>query len=670
MQALVSAASGVPRPIRAAAALLLVLLALPTAWLAWIGAGVSIDPANGAMKSVGTPEARHYLRRVALFGEDHLVLIAATDPSLAGQEAVESLADDLMAIDGVEDVIDLPSDRTTWPVLAVLLRGDRSGGGYAEPARRVLARVSEDARASRLLVTGQPIAEIAIAEGVRRESRRMLPWVLAVLLLMVGQRYRRAGPVLAVLTPPLAAIAWIGGLYVLLGYRLDPVSSLLQPVLLTVGVAGSVHLVEAFRRRCRQGAQVWLALREAWHEIAFPALLTVVTTIAGFLALGVHSIPAVRRFGILAAAGVALAAVLTVLAGSAWLIVLPASVGSGRSEGSPYRWTAPAKWLSAHRRGVLLVFALLSVTAATQWTRLQVDTDPVAVLPASSAFRQDFRRLTDQLGGVEVFGLLVPAKDHERVAALRKVLIDQPQVVDVVDEQQAASGETLLTAVIVPASTARRRELFDAVDGAAAAVGSPGSRAVGTVVRVARDSQRLVHDQLLASLLTVLVLLLATLWASRRPLLALVGTIPNLVPGIVVYGALAALGRPVSVATAMIASVMLGLVVDDTLHFLVRFVRARRAELSVAAAIAEAMTTAGAPIVFTSLVLSAGFAVPLAFGTLITTREFGALAVATILLALLADLILLPALLLFAGQWASKVSPVSRAQGRGAGESP
>ncbi|MDQ7088481.1 MAG: hypothetical protein Q9Q13_11770 [Acidobacteriota bacterium] len=434
----------------------------------------------------------------------------------------------------------------------------------------------------------------------------------------------------------------------LLGYRLDPVSSLLQPVLLTVGVAGSVHLVEAFRRYRSQGRQPDAALREAWREIAFPALLTVATTVAGFLTLGVHLIPAVRRFGLFAALGVVVAGVLAFLAGSAWLLVAPGPAGSSRSGGGQEGegWRTLAAWLARRRRGVLLAFVLLTAVAVTQWPRLKVDTDPVGVLPASSAFRRDFHRLAGQLGGVEIFDLLIPAADRERVTPLRRMLLDLPQVVEVVDEQQAASGETLLTAVMVPSSTSLRFKLFDAVEAGAAALGSPGSRAVGTLVRVARDSQRLVRDQLLASLLTLIVLLVAGFWASRRLSLALVGVVPNLVPAIVVYGAMALADRPVSVATAMIASVMLGLVVDDTLHFLVRYARAERRGLDPAAAVSEAMRTAGAPIVFTSLVLSAGFAVPLFFGTLVTTREFGALAVATILLALVADLLLLPAVLL------------------------
>jgi predicted RND superfamily exporter protein len=132
--------------------------------------------------------------------------------------------------------------------------------------------------------------------------------------------------------------------------------------------------------------------------------------------------------------------------------------------------------------------------------------------------------------------------------------------------------------------------------------------------------------------------------AFRSVLLGLLGMLPNLLPCLTIYGALATVGRPLSVATAMIGSVMLGLVVDDTIHFLYRFSTARAGGTAVTRSVARALVHAGRPIIITSLVLAVGFAAGLT-GSLETTREFSALAATTILGALVADLILLPALL-------------------------
>jgi predicted RND superfamily exporter protein len=154
----------------------------------------------------------------------------------------------------------------------------------------------------------------------------------------------------------------------------------------------------------------------------------------------------------------------------------------------------------------------------------------------------------------------------------------------------------------------------------------------------------LVRGQLAGLALTLACLFATIAIAFRSVLLGFLGMLPNLLPCLVIYGLMGAAGRPLSVATAMIGSVMLGLVVDDTIHFLYRFRVARAGGTSVTRSLARAIVHAGRPVVITSLVLSVGFAAGLA-GNLETTREFSALAAATILGALAADLVLLPALL-------------------------
>lgn len=628
---------------------LLLALVLPTLELGRRGLAVKVDAANLAMKSVGTPEERAYRRRVEEFGEDNVVVFALAGNSRR-PEQIDAFAEGLLAVPGVVDVVDLPLEETGWPVFAVLIEGDRKGGGYAETAERLERRArSLVPPGLELLATGQPLAELAIAEGVHEESRRLLPWVAGVLVLLLTLRYRRPALILAALFPPFAAIAWVSGIYASWGFELDPVSSLLQPVLLTVGVAGAVHLNEAYLRSEGKGLPLWDSVVEAVREIAWPSALAMLTTCAGFLTLGVHTVPAVRRFGMFAAFGVALAFALTMVGGPA-LLLLQRRVGKPHplSRRSRPELQGLEHWILRHGAGVIVVSLALTAAAAGCWGWLTVDTDPAAVLPASHPFRRDFARLTARLGGVEVFDLLVPA-DRGRprdLDPLETLLESRPEIVAVVDRRHAENGDGLLTAVVRPSGTTARERLFDQLEKQAARIGAAGTVATGTIVRVARDSGQLVRHQLLASALALVALLLAGWAATRSTGLALLGLLPNIVPCVLVYGALAAAGRPISVATAMIASVMLGLIVDDTLHFLTRYSRARRVGLPLEGALALAFDQAGTPMTLTSLVLSAGFAVPLVAGSLVTTREFGALAVATIILALVADLLLLPALLL------------------------
>ena len=124
--------------------------------------------------------------------------------------------------------------------------------------------------------------------------------------------------------------------------------------------------------------------------------------------------------------------------------------------------------------------------------------------------------------------------------------------------------------------------------------------------------------------------------------MAILGMIPNVLPCLLLYGALAMLDRPLGVANAMIGSVMLGLVVDNTIHFLHHF---RHANGTAVARVQHALEHIASPMLGSSLVLAIGFGVGM-FGGMESTHEFAALAAATIGLALLCDAVLLPALLL------------------------
>jgi predicted RND superfamily exporter protein len=116
-------------------------------------------------------------------------------------------------------------------------------------------------------------------------------------------------------------------------------------------------------------------------------------------------------------------------------------------------------------------------------------------------------------------------------------------------------------------------------------------------------------------------------------------------PCLVVQGALFALGRTATVATALVAAAMLGLVVDNTIHLVHRWRGARARGAGPRLAAARALESAGGAVLRTSLCLAAGFGTGLV-GGLSTSREFGALSAAIVLCALVACLVLLPALLL------------------------
>ena len=124
----------------------------------------------------------------------------------------------------------------------------------------------------------------------------------------------------------------------------------------------------------------------------------------------------------------------------------------------------------------------------------------------------------------------------------------------------------------------------------------------------------------------------------------LVAIVPNLFPIIINFGIMGWLGVELSMGTALIAGIAIGLAVDDTIHYMARYNREFKIDLDDRRALGETLRHVGRPIVFTTLTISIGFSI-LAFSSFKPTAIFGAMMVITMFSALVGDLILLPSLM-------------------------
>jgi predicted RND superfamily exporter protein len=640
---------------------LLAALAVPTLWLARARLGIEVDLQNQSLKSIGTPQARAMERRIAGFGEDPTVVLvwraSGTGNEAIGSASAASVAELAAALKtepGVREVRELATRDATALAWAVRFASD-GARGWRGTVEHVEAQARSGTPAElELAIAGQPVAELAIASAVRSEQRRIVPLVVASLALLLLALYRRISAAVAILLPAGIGIVWTGGLFALLGHAMDPVAVMLDPVILTVGVASGVHLVEHYLSARSTGEPPWSAAHGAVRELWRPNALASFTTVVGFLSLAPQPIPAVANFGVFAALGSSLTALFVLLLSPRLLALLDRGVQAPVLTRRLALWSSASSgltaWIARRPRGIVAAALLLAGAGAWAWTGIRVDNDPLRILPRAHALRRDAGMAAAALGGSETFDLLVPrgspAAEPSHLALLAADLLARPGVVGPIGPPQlAANGDFLLSALLAPGGSRERHALFDAVEERAQAFGASEVQLAGTSVQVTRDSERLIRGQM-NSLGLTLAVLFGVFWLAFRSLgVACLAMVPNVVPCLAVYGSLALAGLPVSVATAMISSVLLGLIVDDTIHLLHRYSESRQQGAARRAAIEEALGHACRPVVVTSLVLAGGFACSV-FGELETSREWGALAAVTILVALLGDLLLLPALIL------------------------
>ncbi len=606
-----------------------------------------VDPSNRSLKS---PDGRDAVQLRALqevVGDDPIVLVAFAVrgdlPMLASdREELTALRAKLAALPGVAAIHDAPVPDPGLVLMPVAIH-DPDAMAVAE---RVVAAARAGAPpALQVHATGLPLIEGTIARLVAGERQTIVPMLVAVLLAAAFAFYRHLGLAVGVLLPPIAAIAWTGGSIALLGHRLDPIASLLDPVLLTIGVAASVHFVETFRRERAAGRDPEAAATAAAAGIRTPALLATGTTMIGLWSLATSSVPAVLDFGVRSAFGVALAHFFTFLLLPAWL----PRFAAGAKPAADSTWFG-ARWfdqLRRVRRPLVLGSVAATTLAVAGLFRVTADNDPLQLLPADEPARVDHDLLAARLGGVEAFHLLVPerspAAEPSRLLPFLAMLRQAPGVAGLAGQPtRNTAGALAVPLVLQPGGSLVRTPLFDDVERIARVLGFDDVVAAGPSVQIARDSHGLMHS-LTGSLGVSLLLLSACMVIGLRSFrLGAIGMIPNLLPALWLYGALGWWQRPVSVATAMIGCTMLGLIVDNTLHLLHHF-RHARATMATRQALRHALDQTGRAMSLSSAVLMLGFGTA-ALSRLETTVEFALLATTTIAAAWFATAALLPLL--------------------------
>lgn len=616
-----------------------------TVWFALALPHQPVDAQNRALKSPDSVDAQRLRELANVLPSDPVVLLAfAAAGSLALPEAqrqqIAALTDELAAVDGVIDVASVPAPDPGLSLLAVTVRPDDE----LAVAERVLAVARPAAPPGvRVLAAGLPLVEGTIARLVADERARVVPLLLGALFAVAWFAYRRAALAAAALLPALAAIAWTSGLLARLGHRLDPIAALLDPVLLTIGVATSVHVLGAWQRAAASGRVADAAVDDALHEVKTPAMLAAATTMVGLWSLATSDIPAVVDFGVRSAFGVGLTHVFAFLLLPPLLRRLRPTAAVTADDG-----IAASAWRAlARRRATALALAAAGTALAVAGlTRVTADNDVLRLLPPDEAVRRDFDELAARLGGVETFHLLAPprskAEEPTRLLPLVAALREQPGIAGLAGSPlRGSEGELAVPLLLRPGGSAARTELFDQIERIATVLGVDELAPAGASVQLARDSHRLLHSLLGNIALSMLLLAVGMAIGLRSWRLALVGMAPNVLPSLWLYGGLGWVGRPVSVATAMIGCTMLGLVVDNTIHLLHRY-RALRGGSTRDAALRAAWLDTIRPMTLASAVLALGFGSAIG-SRLTTTAEFGALAAATIAAAWLGTAVLLPA---------------------------
>ena len=579
----------------------------------------------------------------------------------------------------------IDADASTSLVLVRLTADANAAAGLGDALTRIEAALA-DARAAGgsldLELTGLPALRHQASQSLRHDMLvfNSLGLSLAVILSALAARSLRSTVVACV--PPFVGAVWAMGILGLCGAPVNILTSVVPSLALVVGTCDSIHFIEDMRRSRRRGVDSVAASSNAMQRIGAACGLTSLVTAIGFASLASARIEAVRTFGIAAAAG-AVASFLAVTL----LTPLIASTEFCRGMHLGRSWR-PAGRLAGmltafslrHARPIVAIGCVATLALVLVGSRLDADNRIVDALPRGASASRALERVDGSFGGAS--GVDVVVRWPEGFDWLApEVLAALGEVHEVLEREGGlARPLSLATVAATLPDRARRRldpeDFREMVDPAArmaiirARVGDLGSRTLdgvydridrglerlaaarpgwefrlsGMSVVSARNIRQLVRD--LGSSLTLEVAVIGTILALafRSPLAGAVSLIPNILPLAVIAAIVVAGGRSLDPATVIVFNVCLGLAVDDTVHVLSAVSRQRREGVSIATAVRRAVAETGNAIVIGGLVLAVGFAA-VTISSVPSLAGFGRLACAAVVTATLAELVLLPALL-------------------------
>ncbi|MHC4941082.1 MAG: efflux RND transporter permease subunit [Planctomycetota bacterium] len=581
------------------------------------------------------------------------------DADLATPEAREIVAEALRAAPVYVGTI-CNESLTVVAAAGTLAPGPREEREATIRAVRAVARRHGDLHVSGVTALALAASEYAVADLLEVGGAALLVSIV-VLLILCGSFRETLIAVVATGLPPLLTL----GLAAFLGWPITALGAALFPVLAVVGITSAVHLLNAYGIE-RDG-------RAAARRVAPPILLSLATTALAFGALRFTGVPAFRAAGTLVGAGVLIAIPVVLLGVPAMLDLVRPPARRRLATRLDRPLVALYRWVARRPRTVVAGALILALAAVPLAWGAPVQVDVLQSFEPDSDIARTYRFLEDKLTATLPVDLVVEAGPEPPLAELRAFetqALAVPGVESALGLQSLVAygrsitplGETaaltfLRTALARITERFEHREsgsyrvklrvregtppaVLDELEAVRASTISSESSYTGLYVRAVRTTRALIGDLAKATLLMIAIVSLIVGLALRSVRFAIAAALPNLLAPLLVFAGAALAGVALDVSAVAVGGVAVGLAVDDSIHMLFA---ARRGALR--PALLRAQRTVGRALVLSTLVLASGLVCLLASSFLPTAR-FGALAAAASVVALLADLIVLPAALL------------------------
>ena len=571
-------------------------------------------------------------------------------------------------------------------------------------ARQLVNEIEQKYPHLKVRLTGMIMMNNAFTESSITDMQILVPISFGIMLFLlavfVGSVLSTVGTLLVIAFSILTAMG-VGGY---IGLPITPPSATAPTIILTVAIANCVHILVTFLHGMRLGLDKNDALVESMRINLQPVFLASLTTAIGFSMMNFSEVPPFQHLGTFVAIGVAASFLMSVTFLPALMSVLPVKTKK-TGEKKDHMMELVGEFVV--RRRSILLWGMFSVILLLLigLPRNELNDIFVEYFDETITFRADTDFTTENLTGIynieyslqsgEPGGVSNPGflKD---VDAFANWYIQQPEVIHIntitdimkrlnmnmhaddpamyklPDERDLSAQYLLLyemslpygldlnnqlnvdkssTRLVATLKTLSTNELLALEVRASEWISQHAPHikngiGTGTSIMFAHIGKRNIISMLMGTTIALILISIILIVALRSVKIGLISLIPNLAPAAMGFGLWGFFVGEIGLSLAVVTTMTLGIVIDDTVHFLSKYLRARREKhLSSPDAVRYAFVTVGRALMITTIVLVAGFLV-LSMSTFELNSGMGLLTAIVITIALVADFLFLPALLM------------------------
>lgn len=557
--------------------------------------------------------------------------------------------------------------------------------------------------AERVHYAGRIFAQKVYLEQLQHEFVVFIALAFVFVLLLLWFSFRSVYGTVVPVMVVLLAVIWTLGLMQVLGKKIDIMCSMLPTMIFVAGMSDVIHFYSKFRDDRLRGIDPEQILKQIRREVAYPTFLTLLSTVIGFLSLLFSSIQPVRDFGLYTSLGVSLAYLLTYTFLPAIIRLYPPVIKSGHQTDHALAAFNMRKGIHLVLRNPLriaLTTLIVLVLSLIGLGKLRINNFLLEDLSNKVKVKQDFAFFDTHYSGARPFELSILVKkprgtvwDYENMKALHQLdsfvrrnygagfVLSPPDLVmrfqamldgsksefpnessyaeirelllknrknkdfrRIVDSSGYACRISAKFKDLGSAETALLNEKLQAFISNAGLDQRFDLEITGAAHLIDRNNAYMVENMLQGFAFSIALISVLTFMVHRSWRMVLIFLLPNLVPLLVVSGFMGWMGIELKTATSLVFSIAFGIATDDTIHFISRLKLELQTGKSILYAFKRTYIETGKPILLTTFILAGGFST-LLLSNFQSIWYFGFLICITVLVALLADLFLLPVML-------------------------